>query len=181
MFQKALVMLFLFAVTIVGSLLFFVNLDTVSADRPLPLREVVEGTDDLSQWKVAWKEPENAIINVGVIANEPDLLQVRVDYRYSGEHGEEVYACGAIDERVRHANWTCKPVRVKPGESTIVLEFKTSDQVQREACSKYVVVSIYPDGGMPFYSNYYHYKKAWIKGASGMWGRFQQFFHSCQV
>jgi len=181
MIQKALVMLLLFAVTIVGSLLFFVNLDTVSADRPLPLREVVGGTDDLAQWKVKWVEPDNAITSIGVIMNEPDVLQVRVDYKYAGEHGTDVFACGSIGERVDHVNWTCKPMPVKVGESTVVLEFQTSNQAQREECSKYVVVKFYQAGEMPFYSNYYHYKKAWIKDASGMWGRFQQFFHSCEV
>ena len=181
MLQKALVMLFLFAISILGSLLFFANLDTVSADRPLPLREVEDGTEDLAQWKKVWAEPDNEISQVAVIMNEPDVLKVRVDYRYSGEHGDEVFACGGIDERANHANWTCKPAKIKPGESTAVIEFNTSSQVEREACSKYVVITIYQGGGTPFYSNYYHYKKAWIRGAQGMFGRLQQFFHSCQV
>ena len=181
MLQKALVMLFLFAVTILGSLLFFANLETVSAERPLPLREVEEGTEDLAQWKTIWNQPDNEIKQVAVVMNEPDVLQVRVDYRYSSEHEDNVFVCGGIDERINQVNWTCKPVAITPGESTAVVEFRTSRHSPAEVCSKYVVVTLYQGGKMPFYSNYFHYKKAWIKGASGMFGRLQQFFHSCEL
>lgn len=179
MLQKALVMLLLFAASILGSLMFFANLETVSAERPLPLREVEEGTEDLAQWKKTWNEPSNEVVQVAVIGNEPDLLRLRVDYRYSGEYGDEVFACGNVDERAKHVNWSCKPVPLKQGESSVTLEFQTSSQSQKRECSKYVVVSFYQGGEMPFYNNYYHYKKAWVKGASGMWGRLEQFFHSC--
>ena len=181
MLQKALVMMLLFGVTILGSLLFFANLETVSSDRPLPIREVVDAPEELKQWTVEWQGESNEISNIGVIMNEPDILQVRVDYRYSGDQGEEVFMCGGVDERSRQVKWTCRPVQLKVGESTAILEFKMSSHAQDSECSKYVFVSIYRGGEEAFYRNYYRYKKAWVKGASGMFGRLEQFFHSCST
>lgn len=181
MLQKALVMLLLFGVTILGSLLFFANLETVSSDRPLPLKEVVEPSEELKQWTVDWPGEGSEISNIGVIMNEPDILRVRVDYRYSGEQGEEVFICGGVDERSRQVKWSCRPTQLKVGDSTAVMEFKMSGQAEGSECSNYVFVSIYRGGEEAFYRNYYRYKKAWVKGASGMFGRLEQFFHSCST
>ncbi len=182
MLQKALMVIGLIVVMVVGGLVFFANIELVSEEAPLMLQEWDDPKylDELEQWRTIWNESKNQIKRVEVITDEPDRLRVKMAYYYSGDQGESVFACGHIALRNEQVKWTCVPVPLNIGDGAVILQFQTSEQAIDYECSAQVVMAIYRAGEMPFYNNYFSYKKTWVKGEKGVLGRLKQRFYSCE-
>ncbi|VAW83951.1 hypothetical protein MNBD_GAMMA16-1772 [hydrothermal vent metagenome] len=181
MLQKALMVIGLIVVMVVGGLVFFANIKLASEEAPLVLQEWhnLDHAAELEQWRTIWDESKNQIKRVEVIADEPDSLRVRVAYHYSGDQGEPVFVCGGIALRNEHVKWTCRPESLVIGDGEVILQFQTGQQATDYECSAQLVVSIYKTGEMPFYSNYFAYIKTWVKGEKGTLGRLKQRLHTC--
>jgi len=159
--------------------LFFLLSDSPSLSSPIYLEEVAEKSSP-KQWYKDWGS-NNKIHNVMIIRDEPDLLEVKIIYKYSGDKGREIFTCGGIGIRKNHINWSCKPSKIKVGETLSILRFQTSNNAKEVMCSKYVVVSMYPSGGSPILHKYYKYEKVWLKEKTGFINILKQKITSCET
>ncbi len=162
-----------------GYIAFLLN-DRPSLSSPVYLEEITEGEPELKQWQKDWGS-NNQIRDVMVIRDEPDLLEVKVIYKYSGDKGRKIFTCGGIDVRKNHVNWSCRQSKVEVGEGASILRFQTSNNAKETMCSKYVIVSMYPGGGSPIQHGYYKYKKVWLKKQSGIINIFKQKLTRCDA
>ncbi len=178
MFKKIISILILVCLVAAIVLVWYVNQGLPSYENPISLMKADKLEGYMLQSKRQWKEPDNAIKSVLVVKDEPNLLEVKVDYRYSGEQGTEVSTCGGIHEDLKSYNmkWSCRPTRLKKGERSVILGFTLIDDRSGDReCSQAVALAFYKHQGSDFYRDYYLYKKAWIKGEKGLLGRLKQF------
>ena len=157
----------------------YMQVTAISETNPIILTEAQGPSEELSQWKLIWKQPENEFKKAEVILDAPDSLKVRFEYHYAGEHEGSIFTCGGIGTRKEHVKWSCRPAPINVGDGVATVTFQTSKNAGKLECSKYVVITIYEAGQMPFYSNYFAYDKKWLKGESGLPGKLKQYMSSC--
>ena len=162
-------------VAIVG----YIQATAISEKNPVALQEVQGTSEELAQWKKIWEQPENEFKKAEVILDEPDSLKVRFEYNYIGGHEGRIFACGGIGTRKEHVKWSCRPAPINVGDGVATVTFQTSRNADDLECSKFIVITIYAAGQMPFYSNYFVYDKKWLRGESGYIGKLKQYISSC--
>lgn len=180
MFKKTLNMVIIIVLLAASLLLVIINMSQVSAENPIVLSKAENLKGYMLQSKRQWEEPENVIHRVAVIRDEPDLLQVKVDFKYSGDHGMDVSTCGGVHKDLQSYNqsWSCVPTRLRKGEQSAILKFKLiDDRTGDKKCSEALAIAFYKHGGSDFHRDYYLYKKSWIKGKTGFLSRIKQYFH----
>lgn len=174
MLHKAAMLVLLVVFMVVISLLVAINIDKASPQNPLPLSPVKEAPPALLQAKVEWPGMEG----VAVVRDEPDLLELVIDYHYAAVEGERSLSlCGQPSPEPE--GWRCEPVVINAGDRSALVRLQLTDTAPRRACSKHLVMRVTNGLGEVRYNDTFLYRKTWVKGGAGWLGRLQQLLHTC--
>jgi len=120
-----------------------------------------------------------SVIKAQVVSDIDSRLVVKVDYLYSGDHGETVTTCGGVSHNGNRGDWSCRPSGVKKGRGTAMLSFGLSSVAKETECSTDITFSIYDNRGAVFAHQKIPYEKVWYKNKSGIFGGLSKLFSSC--
>lgn len=120
-----------------------------------------------------------SVIKAQVVSDIDDRLIVKVDYLYSGDHGDLVTTCGGVSFEGKRGDWSCRPSGVKKGRGTAMLSFGLSSVAKDTECSTDITFSIYDDKGSVFAHQKIPYIKTWYQNKNGVLGAVSKLFSSC--
>lgn len=122
-----------------------------------------------------------SVIKAQVVSDIDDRLILKIDYLYSGDHGDVVTTCGGVSNKGNRGDWSCRPSGVKKGKGTAMLSFGLSSVAKDTECSTDITFSIYDNKGSVFAHQKIPYEKIWYKNKNGILGSVSKLFSSCPV
>jgi len=120
-----------------------------------------------------------SVIKAQVVSDSDARLVVKVDYLYSGDHGDVVTTCGGVSYEGNRGDWSCRPSGVKKGRGTAMLSFGLSSMAKDTECSTDITFSIYDNKGAVFAHQKIPYKKTWHQNKQGVFGPIFKYISSC--
>ena len=134
---------------------------------------------NLVQWRQNWREAGDSIVTANIVGATGNQLYVYLDYIYSGSHGDEVTVCGNVTRNGRGGNWSCSPTLIRKGRGFTTLRLGMSTQARATECSDAIVIDFYDATGATFFKQTVPYRKTWIKGEGGLYGKFREYLSLC--
>ena len=147
--------------------------------RDMVLSEYDAAEQEFARWKRIPDASTLSVSNVRVVGEAMDRLSVSFDYTYSGNMDKPVSACGNAGLRKQHVDWKCRPARIPPGTGTATVLLTFRGTRAHSACTPNIVISVYENGGSPFYSNYFAYDKKWLVESASMLERIEYLVTGC--
>lgn len=134
---------------------------------------------NLVQWRQDWLKAGDSIVTADIVGETGNQLYVYMDYIYSGSHGDEVNACGNVTRDGRGGNWSCSPTLIRKGRGFASLRLGMSSQARAIECSDAIVIDFYDATGATFFKQTVPYRKTWIRGESGLYGKIRESLSLC--
>jgi len=120
-----------------------------------------------------------SVIKAQVVSDNDARLILKVDYLYSGDHGDLVTTCGSVSFEGKRGDWSCRPSGVKKGRGTAMLSFGLSSMAKDTECSTDIMFSIYDNKGAVFAHQKIPYEKIWYQNKSGLFGSISKLISTC--
>jgi len=120
-----------------------------------------------------------SVIKAQVVSDIDNRLVVKVDYLYSGDHGDVVTTCGGVSFEGNRGDWSCRPSGVNKGRGIATLSFGLSSVAKDTECSTDITFSIYDSKGSVFAHQKIPYEKVWYQNKNGLFGPIFKLISSC--